>query len=76
MTLSDVRPGSKGVIYSWDLTVGTHVEALSIRVSVADGTSGTPSLYLVDGLPGGTLSFNGKVIDYRFDESAQISPGT
>lgn len=76
LTLSDVHPGAKGAIYSWDLAVDTHVVARSIRVSVGDGTSGTPSLYLVDGLPGGTLSFDGKVIDYRFDEAVQIPPGT
>lgn len=76
LTLSDVRPGSKGVIYSWDLVVANPVEARSIRLSVVDGTSGAPSLYLIDGLPAGTLSFDGKIIDYRFDRLVQVPAGT
>src|SRR5688572_20479652 len=74
LTVSDSRPSAEGAIYSWDLEIKTPIRASSIRVTLPENASGAPFLYLVDGLPDGSLISKQGSIEYTF-ATAALSPG-
>lgn len=75
-TPSSTGLGATGVSYSYAFTTRSTDTLVSLTATVPSGTSGTPSLTSVSGLPaGGSLSLVGTVLTYSFS-STQITAGT
>ncbi len=74
--VSKMGLGATGATYSYSFTTATSATLSSLTISVPQGTSSTPVLAAVTGLPStGTLSPSGGILTYSFASSV-VSSGT
>lgn len=75
-TSSKSGVGATGASYSYGFTTSTGATLSYVTMTVPAGTTGTPTLGAVTGLPGGgTLSLSGNLLTYSFG-SAWYNGGT
>jgi hypothetical protein len=65
--VSTTETGVSGVSYSYGFTTGLGATLTSLTMTVPPGTSGTPSIGAVTGVPsGGTISLSSSLMTYSF----------